>query len=34
VARKHGFFITYHVLELYGYCRKCFSKTQKTLKKK
>jgi Fur family ferric uptake transcriptional regulator len=23
VARKHGFFITNHVLELYGYCDKC-----------
>ncbi|MEW6186215.1 MAG: transcriptional repressor, partial [Thermodesulfobacteriota bacterium] len=29
VARQHGFFITYHVLELYGYCRKCSAEKNK-----
>ncbi|MBI4764954.1 MAG: transcriptional repressor [Deltaproteobacteria bacterium] len=29
VAREHGFFITHHVLELYGYCLKCSKKSEK-----
>ena len=29
VAREHDFFITRHVLELYGYCLKCSKKSEK-----
>jgi Fur family transcriptional regulator, ferric uptake regulator len=34
VAREHGFFITHHVLELYGYCLTCSKKQGKKSKKK
>jgi Fur family ferric uptake transcriptional regulator len=34
VARKHGFFITHHVLELYGTCGECSQKTGKKSSKK
>jgi Fur family transcriptional regulator, ferric uptake regulator len=34
VARKHGFFITHHILELYGYCLECSKHRGKKLKKK
>ncbi|MGA3084276.1 MAG: transcriptional repressor [Thermodesulfobacteriota bacterium] len=34
VAQKQAFFITHHVLELYGYCGECSKKTKKKLKKK
>jgi Fur family ferric uptake transcriptional regulator len=34
VARKHGFFITHHVLELYGTCRECSPQTGKKSNKK
>jgi len=33
VAKKHAFFITHHVLELYGYCLECSKKTEKKSKK-
>ncbi len=33
VAKKHIFFITHHVLELYGYCETCSKKTKKKSKK-
>jgi len=33
VARKHGFFISHHVLELYGTCLDCSLKTGKKPKK-
>lgn len=29
VARKHGFSPTMHRLDIYGYCRRCASRTQK-----
>jgi Fur family ferric uptake transcriptional regulator len=34
VARRHGFFITHHVLELYGTCGECSQKTGKKSNKK
>jgi len=34
VAQKHAFFISHHVLELYGYCLECSKKTKKKSKKK
>ena len=34
VAREHGFFITHHILELYGYCLECSKKQGKKSKKK
>ena len=34
VAREHGFFITHHVLELYGTCLECSKKQGKKSKKK
>jgi Fur family ferric uptake transcriptional regulator len=34
VARKHAFFISHHVLELYGYCLECSKKIRKKTKKK
>jgi Fur family transcriptional regulator, ferric uptake regulator len=34
VARKHGFFITHHILELYGACGECSQKSGKKSNKK
>jgi Fur family ferric uptake transcriptional regulator len=34
VAREHGFFITHHVLDLYGTCPVCFNKKRKKISKK
>ncbi len=34
VAREHGFFITHHILELYGYCLECSKKQGKKSKRK
>ena len=34
VAQKHAFFISHHVLELYGYCLECSKHTGKKTKKK
>jgi Fur family transcriptional regulator, ferric uptake regulator len=34
VARKHGFIISHHVLELYGTCGKCSQKTGKKSNRK
>ena len=34
VAREHAFFISHHVLELYGYCLECSKHTGKKSKKK
>ena len=33
VAQKHAFFISHHVMELYGYCLDCSKKTKKKSKK-
>ncbi|MCJ7833753.1 MAG: transcriptional repressor [Deltaproteobacteria bacterium] len=34
VAQEHAFFISHHVLELYGYCLECSKHTGKKSKKK
>jgi Fur family transcriptional regulator, ferric uptake regulator len=34
VAREHGFFITHHVLDLYGTCPACSKKSEKKTNKK
>jgi len=33
VAQKHAFFISHHVMELYGYCLDCSKKTKKKSKR-